>query len=154
MSHLSWDEYLMSLAFLSALRSKDPSTQVGAALVDNQNKIVGIGYNGFPRGCPDDKLPWTRDGAFGANKYAYVVHAEVNAVLNSSATQHTRCYTTLFPCNECAKVLIQAGVQEVIYHEERENDGTKASRRMFELAGVQTRQFLHRITIDVHRPAA
>jgi len=132
----------MSLAFLSAHRSKDPSTQVGATLVNEQQKIVGIGYNGFPRGCPDDQLPWTRDGSFADTKYAYVVHAEVNAVLNSNlATQQSRCYTTLFPCNECAKVLIQAGIKEVVYHECRDNEATQASRRLFQLAGVPTRLF-------------
>lgn len=141
MTHISWDEYFMSLAFLTAMRSKDPSTKVGACLVDNQHKIVGIGYNGFPRGCDDALLPWARDGPFATTKYAYVVHAEINAVLNSNSTEQSRCYTTLFPCNECAKVLIQAGIKEIIFCEERVCDATIASRRMFDMANVSCRQY-------------
>ena len=140
----------MSLAYLSAHRSKDPSTKVGTTLVNDQHKIVGIGYNGFPRGCPDDQLPWSREGVFADTKYAYGVHAEINAVLNSNLDTHqSRCYTTLFPCNECAKVLIQAGIKEVIYHEERENEATQASRRLFQLAGVTTRPFQCRLQIKL-----
>ena len=141
MQHISWDEYFMSLAFLTAMRSKDPSTKVGACLVNNQQKIVGIGYNGFPRGCDDALLPWTREGSFASTKYAYVVHAEINAVLNSSNPAQTRCYTTLFPCNECAKVLIQAGITEFVYHEERDGEATRASRRRFALAKIPSRQY-------------
>ena len=117
-STLSWDDYFMSIAFLSAMRSKDPSTQVGACIVNNENKIVGIGYNGFPRGCDDDKLPWSRIGNTSLDtKYPYVCHAEMNAILNKNEANITgsRMYVALFPCNECAKLIIQSGIKEIIY---------------------------------------
>jgi len=135
----------MSLAFLSAKRSKDPSTQVGAAIVSAENKIVGIGYNGFPIGCSDDTLPWARKADSKLDtKYPYVVHAEVNAILNKNAAsaKGSRCYVTLFPCNECAKIIIQSGIAEVVYFSDKyhDSDASCASRRLLELAGVATRQ--------------
>ena len=136
----------MSVAFLSAMRSKDPSTQVGAAIVNSENRIVGIGYNGFPTGCSDDKLPWTRKAADELDtKYMYVVHAEMNAILNKNAAsiKGSRIYVALFPCNECAKLIIQSGICEVIYVSDKYHDSPKfvASRRMFGLAGVTCRQY-------------
>jgi len=136
---ISWNTYFMEIAKISAKRSKDPNTQVGACIVGEDNKILGMGYNGFPRGCPDDKFPWTRP-----DKYLYVVHAEVNAILNSSKVTGARLYSTLMPCNECAKIIIQAGIREVIYLENR-NDSQEydAARRMFDSAGVKHGIFIH-----------
>ena len=142
--YLSWDEYFMSIALLSALRSKDPSTQVGACIVNQQKRVVGVGYNGFPSGCSDDELPWEREGDNLDTKYPYVCHAEMNAVLNSIILDLKGCsiYVALFPCNECAKVLIQSGIKEVIYLSDKyaETDSVKASKRMFALSGVKTRK--------------
>ncbi|PID39513.1 MAG: cytidine deaminase [Proteobacteria bacterium] len=144
--YLSWDDYFMSVALLSAQRSKDPNTQVGACIVNAHRRIVGVGYNGFPTGCNDDDLPWSREGDFLDTKYPYVCHAELNAVLNSSPGSLESCsiYTALFPCNECAKVIIQAGIREVIYLSDKyaHTDSDRASRRMFEQAGVACRQLV------------
>jgi len=140
---LSWDEYFMSVAFLTGMRSKDPSTQVGACIVNAEDRIVGVGYNGFPSGIPDEALPWekTSPDGFLETKYPYVCHAELNAVLNKNVESCRGCrlYSTLFPCCECAKVIIQSGIRCVIYASDknREQDVFKASKRMFELAGVR-----------------
>jgi dCMP deaminase len=143
-NYLSWDDYFMSVALLSAQRSKDPSTQVGACIVNRQKRIVGVGYNGFPTGCSDDTLPWQREGDFIDTKYPYVCHAELNAVLNSVPGNLSGCiiYTALFPCNECAKVIIQAGIREVVFLSDKysETDSVRASRRMFDQAGITRRQ--------------
>lgn len=143
--YLSWDEYFMAVALLSAHRSKDPNTQVGACVANEQNKIVGVGYNGFPWGCSDDKLPWAREGAFLDTKYPYVCHAEVNAVLNSITYNLNNCriYVGLFPCNECTKVIIQAGIKEIIYMSDKykETDTVRASKMMLDHAGISYRQF-------------
>jgi dCMP deaminase len=142
--YLSWDEYFMGVALLSAMRSKDPNTQVGACIVNPKNKIVGVGYNGLPTGCPDDEFPWDREGDFLDTKYPYICHAELNAVINkiSADLYDCRLYVALFPCNECAKVIIQAGITEVIYLSDKyaDTDPVKASRRMFRAAGVNCRQ--------------
>lgn len=142
--YLSWDEYFMGVALLAAQRSKDPSTQVGACIVDPRKKVVGVGYNGFPTGCSDDDLPWAREGAFLDTKYPYVCHAELNAVLNSINGDLHNCtiYVALFPCNECAKVIIQSGIREVVYLSDKyaETDGVKASRKMLVGSGVVLRQ--------------
>lgn len=131
---LSWDEYFMSVALLSAQRSKDPSTQVGACIANDQNKIVGVGYNGFPSGCSDDELPWAREGDFLETKYPYVCHAELNAVLNSISRDLRNCriYVGLFPCNECTKVIIQSGISEIIYLSDKykDSDQVRASKIM------------------------
>lgn len=136
---LSWDEYFMGLAHLSALRSKDPNTQVGACIVSDDKKVVGIGYNGLPRGCNDDAFPWEREGSTLDTKYPYVVHAELNAILNSGENLHgCSLYVSLFPCNECAKAIIQSGIKRVVYESDKyaKSDGTIASKRMFDAAGV------------------
>ena len=142
--YLSWDEYFMGIALLSAQRSKDPSTQVGACIVNAKNKIVGAGYNGLPAGCNDDEFPWQREGDVLSTKYPYVCHAELNAILNNIGIDLHGCriYTALFPCNECAKAIIQAGIQEVIYLSDKyaDSDAMQASRRMLETAGVQFRK--------------
>ncbi len=134
--YLSWDEYFMAVALLSAQRSKDPNTQVGACVANNQNKIVGVGYNGFPLGCSDDDLPWNRTGELLNTKYPYVCHAELNAVLNSISTDLRGCrvYVGLFPCNECTKVIIQAGIEEIIYLSDKyaDTDSVRASKIMLE----------------------
>ena len=153
--YLSWDEYFMGIAVLSSYRSKDPSTQVGACIVDSDNKIVSTGYNGFPYGCSDDDFPWERDGAFCDTKYPFVVHAELNAILNASGKRlaGSRIYVALFPCNECAKAIIQSGIKEVIYLSDKyaQTEGTKASKRMLTAAGVKLVQMtpsLDTITLD------
>jgi dCMP deaminase len=142
--YISWDEYFMGIALLSSKRSKDPNTQVGACIVNSLNKIVGIGYNGFPIGCSDDELPWERSADEpNLTKYPYVVHAEANAILNSTKDLHgARIYVDLFPCNECAKLIIQSGIKEVVYLSDKykDSDSVKASRKMFKLSGVKERQ--------------
>ena len=146
--YLSWDEYFMGVALLSAQRSKDPNTQVGACIVNPKNKIVGVGYNGLPTGCSDDEFPWDREGEYLETKYPYVCHAELNAVINkiSADLYDCRLYVALFPCNECAKVLIQAGVKEVIYLSDRyaETDQVRAAKRLFRAAGVLCRRLTSR----------
>lgn len=142
--YLSWDEYFMGVALLSAQRSKDPNTQVGACIVNPRNKIVGVGYNGFPTGCSDDEFPWEREGELLDTKYPYICHAELNAVINkiSADLYDCRLYVALFPCNECAKVIIQSGISEVIYLSDKyaDTDAVRASRRMFQAAGVRCRR--------------
>lgn len=134
----------MGVALLSARRSKDPSTQVGACIVNDKNKIVGAGYNGLPLGCSDDEFPWSKQGEFLDTKYPYVCHAELNAILNNIGMDLRGCkiYTALFPCNECTKAIIQAGITEVIYLSDKyeSTDPAKASRRMLEKAGVRCRK--------------
>lgn len=139
MNHISWDQYFMGVALLSAKRSKDPNTQVGACIVNEDKRIIGIGYNGFPRGCQDDVFPWGRDGGTVDTKYAYVVHAEANAILNSNSNlKGATLYVSLFPCNECAKLVIQSGIKHVIYMSDKYNgtDTDIASKRMLDAAGV------------------
>lgn len=139
-NHLTWDEYFMSVANLSSLRSKDPKTKVGACIVNERNHIVGVGYNGFPVGVSDKEFPWERDGDFLDTKYPYVVHAEQNAILNTHIGVYgCRIYTTNFPCHECAKYIIQAGIKEIIYmHENGADENSKAaSKRMFDAAGIK-----------------
>lgn len=143
--YISWDEYFMGMAVLSALRSKDPSTQVGAVIVNNENKVVSIGYNGMPRNIDDDDLTWNKGEGLDS-KYLYVCHAELNAILNArngASLQNCRVYVTLFPCNECTKALIQVGVKEVIYLDDKYADTTTtlASKKMLELAGIKVRQY-------------
>lgn len=134
----------MGVALLSARRSKDPSTQVGACIVNDKNKIVGAGYNGLPLGCSDDEFPWSKQGEFLDTKYPYVCHAELNAILNNIGMDLRGCkiYTALFPCNECTKAIIQAGITEVIYLSDKykSTDPAKASRLMLERAGVRCRK--------------
>ena len=143
--YISWDEYFMGVAVLSSLRSKDPSTQVGACVASEKNKVLTMGYNGMPIGCNDDSLPWNRDGEDPIEqKYMYVCHAEFNAILNARVSlDGSRIYVTLFPCNECAKAIIQSGIKEVIYYDDKYRDlpMSVASRRMFDLAGVTYRKF-------------
>jgi dCMP deaminase len=142
--YISWDEYFMGVALLSAQRSKDPNTQVGACIVNPDKKIVGVGYNGFPSGCDDDQLPWEREGAFLETKYPYVCHAELNAILNSISRDLKGCsiYVALFPCNECAKAIIQSGIKEIVYLSDKYEgtDGVIASKRMLNQAGVVLRK--------------
>ena len=140
--YLSWDEYFMGVAMLSAMRSKDPNTQVGACIVSEDNKILSMGYNGFPTGCSDDEFPWSREGDDPLrNKYFYAAHSELNAILNyrGGSLEGAKLYVTLFPCNECAKVIIQAGIRTVIYADDKYGDQPMsiAARRMFNAAGVR-----------------
>ena len=139
--YISWDEYFMGIAALSALRSKDPNSQVGACIVSKDNKILSMGYNGFPRGCSDEEFPWAREGNQIDTKYPYVVHSELNAILNyrGGSLQGTKLYVTLFPCNECAKAIIQAGIKTVIYDSDK-YDGTPmniVSKQLLSAAGVE-----------------
>lgn len=143
--YLSWDEYFMGIALLSAMRSKDPSTQVGACIVNQDKRILSMGYNGMPRCCSDDEYPWGNNDSALDSKYLYVCHAELNAILNCASGSVSGCsvYTTLFPCNECAKAIIQSGIKEVIYMCDKysETDSVKASKRMFDTAGVKYREY-------------
>ncbi len=140
--YITWDEYFMGVAMLAARRSKDPNTQVGACIVSAENIIISTGYNGLPNGCSDDEYPWDRQG--DETKYPYVVHAELNAILNASGRdlRGSRLYVALFPCNECAKAIIQAGVREVLYLSDKyaDSEATQASKRMLDSAGVGYRQ--------------
>jgi dCMP deaminase len=144
--YISWDEYFMGVALLSAKRSKDPSTQVGACIVNDKNKIVGAGYNGLPIGCSDDDFPWDKEGDFLNTKYPFICHAELNAILNNIGMDLHGCkiYTALFPCNECSKAIIQSGITEVIYLSDKYagNDVFKASRIMLDTAGVTYRKVI------------
>ena len=154
MDVLSWDEYFMGLAHLSAMRSKDPSTQVGAVIVSGEHRVVSIGYNGFPNGCSDDEFPWDREGDFGATKYPYVVHAELNAILNSkNDLRGCSIYVSLFPCNECAKAIIQSGISRIVYESDKyaDTDATIASKRMLRAAGVELYQLPYRIQMQVQK---
>ena len=148
--YISWDSYFMSIAKLSALRSKDPSTQVGACIVSNDNRILSIGYNGAPNGFNDENFPWGREGENLNTKYPYVCHAEMNAILNYRGSkkdlENAKIYVDLFPCNECAKIIIQSGIKEVIYLNDLfkdkdgnllETDSVKASKLMFNECGVK-----------------
>lgn len=149
---ISWDEYFMGLAHLSALRSKDPHTQVGAVIVNEEKRVVGVGYNGMPYGCEDTVFPWAREGEFGKTKYAYVVHAELNAILNSiQKLAGCTLYVSLFPCNECAKAIIQSGIRHIVYESDKYADqpSTIASKRMLEAAGVDWRQMKERVDVKV-----
>lgn len=151
---LSWDEYFMGLAHLSAMRSKDPSTQVGAVIVSGEHRVVSIGYNGFPNGCSDDEFPWDREGDFGCTKYPYVVHAELNAILNSkNDLRGCSIYVSLFPCNECAKAIIQSGISRIVYESDKyaDTDATIASKRMLRAAGVELYQLPYRIQLQVQK---
>ena len=151
--YISWDEYFMGVAKLAARRSKDPNTQVGACIVSQDNIIISTGYNGMPKGCSDDEFPWAREGE--ETKYPYVVHAELNAILNANGRdlRGSRVYVALFPCNECAKAIIQSGVKEVVYLSDKyaNTPGVKASKRMLDAAGVkytQLRPAVKTITLD------
>jgi len=154
--YISWDEYFMGIAMLAACRSKDPNTQVGACIVSEDNIIISTGYNGMPKGCSDDEFPWDRKGENeAATKYPYVVHAELNAILNANGRdlRGSRIYVALFPCNECAKAIIQSGIKEVIYLSDKYNDTmlNLVSKRMLEAAGVKftrMRTDLKELTLD------
>ena len=139
MDHISWDEYFMGVAILSSYRSKDPVTKVGTCIVNDDKRIIGIGYNGFPYGCSDEVFPWGKQGEQLDTKYPYVVHAEPNAILNStSSLKGATLYVTLFPCNECAKLIIQSGIKHIVYMNDKYKhlDSNIASRKMFDAAGV------------------
>ncbi|MGM5484037.1 MAG: deoxycytidylate deaminase [Nanobdellota archaeon] len=142
--YISWDEYFMGIAILSAQRSKDPTTQLGACIVDDEKRIIGIGYNGFPRGCSDDQFSWKNESnKFTDVKDAYVVHSEVNAILNSTRRlRGTIMYVMLYPCNECAKMIIQSGIKKVVYlYDYRHKEKVEATKKMFQSAGVIIKKF-------------
>ncbi|MDI9503347.1 MAG: dCMP deaminase family protein [Bacillota bacterium] len=147
--YINWDEYFMGIAILSCERSKDPSTRVGACIVDNEHKVVSVGYNGMPIGVDDDEISWNR-GEDLDSKYLYVCHAEFNAILNirnGSSLRGCKLYVTLFPCNECAKAIIQSGIKEIIYLDDKYSDqlSVRASKKILEMAGVKTREFKGRV---------
>ena len=144
--YLAWDEYFMAIAKLSAMRSKDPSTQVGACIVSNDNRILSIGYNGAPNGFDDEKFPWGREGENLDTKYPYVCHAELNAIIKYRGTgdlKGAKVYVTVFPCNECAKAIIQSGISEIIYMSDKyaDTESTIASKKMFDMTGIKYRQY-------------
>jgi len=144
--YISWDEYFMGIALLSGMRSKDPHTQVGACIVSQDNKILSMGYNGFPNGVSDDEFPWNRDGDPLENKYFYTTHSELNAILNyrGGTLEGSKLYVSLFPCNECAKAIIQSGIREIIYDSDKYAlaPSTIASKRMLDAAGVSYRKYI------------
>lgn len=154
--YISWDEYFMGVAHLASFRSKDPNTQVGACIVSGDNKILSIGYNGLPKGCSDDEFPWSREGDELDTKYPFVTHSELNAILNyrGGSLEGSKMYVTLFPCNECAKAIIQSGIKILAYADNK-YDGTpsvEASKKMFNAAGVRYYQYQpsgRKIEIDV-----
>lgn len=149
---LNWDSYFMGLAHLSALRSKDPHTQVGAAIVDDDHRVISVGYNGLPRGCADQEYPWQREGDVLDTKYPYVVHAELNAILNSKwSVKGTTIYVSLFPCNECAKAIIQSGIKRVVYESDK-YAGTEmnvAAKRMLSSAGVELIKIPYQMKLNI-----
>ncbi len=143
--YISWDEYFMGVAILSGLRSKDPHTQVGACIVSEDNKILSMGYNGLPRGCSDDEFPWAKEGDPLNNKYFYTTHSELNAILNyrGGSLEGAKIYVSLFPCNECAKAIIQAGIKTIVYDSDKYADTPSviASKRMLRAAGVKYEKY-------------
>ncbi len=144
--YISWDEYFMGIALLSAQRSKDNSTQVGACIVNDEKRIVAVGYNGMPRGCDDDEMPWERSGETTLDtKYPFVCHAELNAILNSNIRNLKDCtlYVTLYPCNECAKAIIQSGIRRVVYKQNKyaDTESVKASVLLFSKCGITVEEF-------------
>lgn len=145
--YISWDEYFMGVSILSGMRSKDPNTQVGACIVSEDNKILSMGYNGFPMGCSDDEFPWTREGDPLENKYFYTTHSELNAILNyrGGSLEGAKLYVSLFPCNECAKAIIQAGIKTIVYESDKYamTPSTIASKRMLDAAGIKYYQYKH-----------
>ena len=155
--YISWDEYFMGVAELSGKRSKDPNSQVGSCIVSPQNKILSMGYNGFPIGCDDDEFPWGREGDMLDTKYAYVTHSELNAILNyrgGGTLEGSRIYVSLFPCNECAKAIIQSGIKEIIYVSDKyaATPGVIASKKMLDAAGVKYTQYIptgRKVTLDL-----
>ena len=153
--YISWDEYFMGIAKLSGMRSKDPNTQVGACIVSPDNKILSMGYNGFPVGCSDDVFPWNREGDPLDNKYFYATHSELNAILNYRGTslEGSKLYVSLFPCNECAKAIIQSGIKRIVYESDKYKDTetTVASKRMLKAAGVEMVRLEHTIKLDVEK---
>lgn len=149
-NYISWDEYFIGVALLSAQRSKDPNTQVGACIVNDKNKIVGAGYNGLPIGCSDDEFSWSKEGDFMDTKYPFVCHAELNAILNNIGMDLRGCtiYTALFPCNECTKAIIQSGISTVVYLSDKyeQTDAARASKLMLDKAGIAYRKVV--VSID------
>lgn len=154
--YISWDEYFMGIAKMSGMRSKDPNTQVGACIVSADHKILSMGYNGFPRGCKDDEFPWAREGDALCTKYLYVTHSELNAILNyrGGSLEGATLYVSLFPCNECAKAIIQAGISSIVYETDKyaNTPGVIASKRMLDAAGVTYHRYIptgRKIEIDL-----
>lgn len=154
--YISWDEYFMGVSKLSGMRSKDPSTQVGACIVGAGNRILSMGYNGFPNGCSDETFPWGREGETLHTKYPFVTHSELNAILNykGGSLEGSKLYVSLFPCNECAKAIIQSGIKTVVYCDNKyeESSSVQASKMMFDMAGVEYYQYKpsgKAITIEV-----
>ena len=143
--YITWDEYFMGVSHLSGMRSKDPNTQVGACIVSDDNKILSMGYNGFPKGCSDDDFPWEREGEELETKYPFVTHSELNAILNyrGGSLEGAKIYVSLFPCNECAKAIIQAGIKTIVFDSDKyaNTPGTRASKRMLDAAGVRYYQY-------------
>ncbi len=154
--YISWDEYFMGVSILSGMRSKDPNTQVGACIVSPTNRILSMGYNGFPNNCSDEEFPWERNGETLETKYAFVTHSELNAILNyrGGSLEGAKLYVSLFPCNECAKAIIQAGIKTIVYDSDKYADtpSTKASKMMLDAAGVEYRKYTRtgrKIELDV-----
>lgn len=158
-NHITWDEYFMGVALLSAKRSKDPHTKVGACIINSRKRIVGIGYNGFPLGCDDDEFPWNSESSSELDtKYPYVVHAEANAILNSTvqSLDGATIYVSLFPCNDCAKLIIQSGIKKIIYMDDKykDMDNNVAARKMFDAAGVVYEKLEKKLNVEINEEAS
>ena len=149
---MTWDQYFSALAQVCAKKSKDPSTQVGAVVTDQFHQIVGTGYNGFPRGVKDSDFPWARTGPLTGTKYPYVVHAEVNAILQARSEAGLTLYTTMFPCSNCAKIIVQAGVRKVVYQylSQRQPDDYQAARKMLRVAQITCYQQPDPLLVTLH----
>lgn len=145
-NYISWGDFFMGIAVLAAQRSKDPNTQVGSCIVNSKNRIIGVGYNGMPNGCSDDILPWGKDVVASKSKYAVVVHSEVNSIVNVidfKELPESTLYCTLFPCNECAKLIIQSGIKKVVFLSDK-YDGDEynlIAKGIFNMAGVKYEKF-------------
>lgn len=147
-NYIDWDSYFMGIADLSSFRSKDPNSKVGACIVSEDNRILSIGYNGCPNGFDDKYMPWNREAECEVNrKYFYVVHAEANAILNYKGNKedlkNATVYVNLFPCNECAKMIVQLGIKNIVYSSDKYNgtDGNQVAKILFDRCGVKYRKF-------------
>jgi len=146
-SALNWDEYFMLQAMLASFKSKDPSTRVGCVIVDENHHQVTMGYNGMVAGIDETRLPWGKDKSVPLKyqKYGYVVHSETNAILHATRSlKDCTAYVTLFPCNECAKLIASKQIKEVIYLSDKHSstEGTQMSKYLFDLAGISYRQLI------------
>ncbi len=154
-SSLNWDEYFMLQAMIASYKSKDPHTKVGCVFVDENNHQITMGYNGTVAGIDESLIPWgnNKDVSLEFQKYGYVVHSEANAISHSNKSlKGARAYVTLFPCNECAKLIASQKVDSIIYLSDKYRDTTenKIAKRIFDMSGIKYRQLEIQTNI-IHR---